>query len=69
MKEAREESTKERMLLLLELSKEMGKNNVKKVNKYNVTTTRRLYKSFENIYLWMPYNKKWKLGHFYKMNV
>ncbi len=35
VKKAREESTKERMLLLLELGKEMDEDNVKKGNRYD----------------------------------
>ena len=57
------------MLLLLEFSKEMGEDKVKKGNKYDTTTIWRLYKSFKKIYPWMFYNKKWKLKHFYQMSI
>jgi len=50
IKEARGESMKERILLLLELGKAMDENNVKKGNKYDIATTRRLYKYFEKVY-------------------
>ena len=69
VKEVKEESTEERILLLLEFSKEMGEDNMKKENRYDTTTARRLYKSFEKMYSWMPYNKKWKLKHFYQMSI
>jgi len=37
VKEAREESTKERMLLSFELGKEIGENRINEGNKHNKT--------------------------------
>ena len=51
VKKVREEFTKERMLLLLEFGKEIGEDNIKKGNKYDIITSRRLYKSFKKVYL------------------
>ena len=50
VKEAREESTKERMLLFFELGKEMGKDRVNGGNKFDKTLARRIYKSFKTTY-------------------
>ena len=63
VKEAREESTKERMLLSFELGKEIGEDRVNRENKYDKTLTQRIYKSFETTYPWMSWNKDWKLRH------
>ena len=48
VKEAREESMKDRMLLLLEFGKEIGEDNIKNENRYDIITAQKLYKSFEN---------------------
>ena len=42
VKEAREESSKEKMLLLFELGKEMGEDRMKGKSKYNKTLARRI---------------------------
>src|SRR6266540_1852700 len=48
VKEVREKSMKERMLLLLEFGKEIGEDNIKNENRYDIITAQKLYKSFEN---------------------
>ena len=63
VKEAREESSKERMLLLFELRKEMGDNRTNGGNKYDKTLTRKLYKSFAATYPQLPWNKDWKMRY------
>ena len=50
VKEAREESSKERMLLLFELGKEMEEDRMKGGNKYNKTLAQKIYKSFAAMY-------------------
>src|SRR6266498_994011 len=63
VKKAKEESSKKRMLLFFELGKEMGEDKAKGGNKYDKTLAWRIYKSFEIIYPWMPWNKNWKLRY------
>ncbi len=46
VKEAREESLKERMLLFFELGKEIGEDKTKRGSKYDKTLAQRIYKSF-----------------------
>ena len=68
VKKAREESTKERMLLSFELGKEMGEDRAKGGNKHDKTLAQRIYKNFETTYPWMPWNKNWKLRYLQKIN-
>ncbi len=53
IKEARSESTKEQMLLLFELEKEIGEDRVNRGNKNDKTFAWRIYKSFETMYSWI----------------
>ncbi len=53
VREAKDELTKKRIMLLFELGKEMGDNRTNKRNKYDKTLARRIYKSFEAMYSWM----------------
>ncbi len=64
IKKTKAESTEEKMLLFFELGKELKDDHMRKGNKYNRVLARRLYKSFEKSYLWIPINKDWKLRHF-----
>jgi len=57
VKEAKEESIKERMLLSFELEKEMGEERINRGNKYDKFLARKIYKSFTAMYPWMPWNK------------
>ncbi len=57
VKEAREELSKERILLLFKLEKKIGKDKMKGRNKYNKTLTRKIYKSFAATYPQMSWNK------------
>ena len=50
VKEAREKLTKDKMLLLFELGKEMGEDYTKRRNKFDKTLAQRIYKSFVIMY-------------------
>src|SRR6266498_2010823 len=64
IKAAKEESTEEKMLLFFELGKELEDERTDCGNKNYRLIARRLYKSFEKSYPWIPINKDWKIGHF-----
>ncbi len=64
VKEAREKSTKKRMLLSFELEKEIGEDRVNGGKKYDKTLAWKIYKNFEIMYPWMSWNKDWKLRYF-----
>src|SRR6266542_6558332 len=68
IKKAKEESTEEKMLLLFELGKELGEEYVRGGNKNYKMIARKLYKSFEKSYPWIPINKDWRLRYFRRMS-
>ncbi len=51
------------MLLLFELGKEIGEDLAKRRNKYDKTLAQKIYKSFVTTYLWMSWNKDWKMRY------
>jgi|SRR6266508_4038736 len=69
IRKVREVLTKERILLLFELGKKLKNEYTYKGDKNIKIQTRWIYKSFEKLYPWMPYNKTWKLRHFRDMSV
>src|SRR6266498_2305443 len=56
------------MLLLFELGKELGEEYVRGGNKNYKMIARKLYKSFEKSYPWIPINKDWRLRYFRRMS-
>ena len=62
-------STKKKMLLLFELGKELDNEYSYGRNKNLKTQAWWIYKSFEQLYFWMPYKKKWKLRYFRNMSI
>ena len=69
IKERKEETTEDKMLLFFELGKELGDEYTQGGNKNYKVTARRLYKSFEKSYLWIPINKNWKPRYFRRMSI
>ena|SRR6266498_1008485 len=65
----KEESTKDRILTFFELGKELGDDRTNGENKYDKNLARQIYKSFEKVYPWMPFNRQWKLRHFSRMSI
>ncbi len=57
------------MLLYFELGKELGDEYIWGGMKNDKVTARWIYKSFEEIYPWMLYNKTWKLRYFRDMDI
>ncbi len=57
------------MLLFFELGKELGDERMDIGNKNYRLIARRLYKSFEKSYPWIPINRDWKMGHFRRISV
>ena len=57
------------MLLFFELEKELGDERTDNGNKNYRLIARRLYKSFEKSYPWIPINKDWKMRHFSRISV
>ncbi len=57
------------MLLYFKLGKELGEEYTKGGSKNDKMIARRIYQSFANIYLQIPYNKIWKLRHFRDMKI
>ena len=52
------ESTKDKILTFFELDKELEDDRMDEGSKYDKNLTRRIYKSFEKTYPWMPFNKR-----------
>ncbi len=57
------------MLLYFELKKELGEEYTKGGQKNDKVLAWWIYKSFEEKYPWMPYNKKWKLRYFRNISI
>src|SRR6266542_6111163 len=54
---AKEELTEDKMILFFELRKELGDERTDIRNKNNRLIARRLYKSFEKSYAWIPFKQ------------
>ena len=61
--------TKEKMMFLFELEKELDDEYTYEGDKNVKVQVRQIYKSFKKLYPRMPYNKSWKLKHFKDMSV
>src|SRR6266508_1184113 len=69
LRKVKGELISERMLLFFELGKELGEENVKMGEKNDRLCARRVYKSFEKSYPWMPIGKDWKMRYFSRISV
>src|SRR6266540_2940056 len=64
LKKAKGELIEERIILLFELEKELGNDNISVGEKNDRLCARRIYKSFEKSYPWIPIGKDWKMRYF-----
>src|SRR6266498_2677578 len=58
----------ERILLFFKLGKELGEENVNVGEKNDRLCARRVYKSFEKSYPWIPIGKDWKMRYFSRIS-
>src|SRR6266542_3194580 len=69
LKRAKGELIEDRIILFFELGKELGDDNIYVGEKNDRLCARRVYKSFEKSYLWIPIGKDWKMRYFSRINV
>src|SRR6266508_2683300 len=69
LKKAKGELIEERIILLFELGKELGNDNIYVGEKNDRLCARRIYKSFEKSYPWILIGKDWKLRYFSRISV
>src|SRR6266542_3501183 len=69
LKRAKGELIEDRMILFFELGKELGDDNIYVGEKNDRLCARRVYKSFEKSYPWIPIGKNWKMRYFSRINV
>src|SRR6266498_3699981 len=69
LKRAKGELIGDRLILFFELGKELGDEKVKEGEKNDKLCARRVYKSFEKSYPWIPIGKNWKLRYFSRISV
>src|SRR6266540_4395521 len=69
LKKVKGELLEDRIILFFELGKKLGDDNVSVGEKNDRLCARRVYKSFEKSYPWIPIGKDWKLRYFSRINV
>src|SRR6266542_4016889 len=69
LKKAKGELIEERIILFFELGEELGDDNIYVGEKNDRLCARRVYKSFEKSYPWIPIGKDWKMRYFSRINV
>src|SRR6266542_2146922 len=69
LKKTKGELMEDRIILFFELGKELGTEKVKIGEKNDRVCVRRVYKSFEKSYPWMPIGKDWKMRYFRRISV
>src|SRR6266498_2022095 len=69
LKKAKGELMEDRIILFFELGKELKEDNIYVGEKNDRVCARRVYKSFEKSYLWIPIGKNWKMRYFSRINV
>ena len=69
LRKAKGELIGERILLFFELGKELEEEKVNIGEKNDRLCARRVYKSFEKSYPWIPIGKDWKMRYFSRINV
>src|SRR6266542_3974420 len=69
LKKAKGELIEDRIILFFELGKELGTDNVAIGEKNDRLCARRVYKSFEKSYPWIPIGKDWKMRYFSRISV
>src|SRR6266540_2120533 len=69
LKKAKGELIEDRIILFFELGKELGDDKIYVGEKNDRLCARRMYKSFEKSYPWIPIGKNWKMRYFSRINV
>src|SRR6266498_2880738 len=69
LRKAKGELIGERILLFFKLGKELGEEKVNIGEKNDRLCARRVYKSFEKSYPWIPIGKNWKMRYFSRIGV
>src|SRR6266511_4385240 len=69
LKKAKGELIEDRIILFFKLEKELGDDNIHVGEKNDRLCARRVYKSFEKSYPWIPVGKDWKMRYFSRINV
>src|SRR6266498_296789 len=69
LKKAKGELLEDRIILFFELGKELGDDNINVGEKNDRLCARRVYKSFEKSYPWIPIGKDWKMRYFSRISV
>ena len=69
LRRAKGELLEDRIILFFELGKELGDDKIYVGEKNDRLCARRVYKSFEKSYPWMPIGKDWKMRYFSRMSV
>src|SRR6266540_5217155 len=68
LKKSKGELLEDRLILFFELGKELGDDQIKEGDKNDRLCARRVYKSFEKSYPWIPVGKDWKLRYFSRIS-
>src|SRR6266536_2365349 len=69
LKKAKGELTADRIILFFELGKKLGDDKIYVGEKNDRLCARRVYKSFEKSYPWIPIGKDWKMRYFSRISV
>src|SRR6266498_1934264 len=69
LKKIKGELMEDRIILFFELGKELGKDNIHIGEKNDRLCARRVYKSFERSYPWIPVGREWKMRYFSQISV
>src|SRR6266542_1909019 len=69
LRKSKGEILEDRLILFFELGKELGDDQIKEGDKNDRLCARRVYKSFEKSYPWIPIGKDWKLRYFSRISV
>ena len=69
LKRSKGELIGDRLLLFFELGKELGEEKVNLGEKNDRLCARRVYKSFEKSYPWIPIEKTWKMRYFSRLSI
>src|SRR6266498_2879378 len=69
LRKAKGELMEERMILFFKLGKELEEDKIHVGEKNDRLCARRVYKSFEKSYPWIPIGKNWKMRYFNRISV
>ncbi len=69
LKRSKGELIGDRLILFFELGKELGEEKVNLGEKNDRLCARRVYKSFEKSYPWIPIGKNWKMRYFSRLSI